>query len=62
LAARRRSLSGYTKRPWQCLYFWPEPHGHGSLRPALPMLAAASAAGAAARPPASTSFQRARAW
>ena len=19
--------------PWQCLYFFPEPHGHGSLRP-----------------------------
>src|SRR6266567_5638160 len=20
-------------RPWQCLYFFPEPQGHGSLRP-----------------------------
>ncbi|CAM3748897.1 hypothetical protein Xentx_01064 [Xenorhabdus thuongxuanensis] len=23
------------KRPWQCLYFLPEPHGQGSLRPTL---------------------------
>src|SRR5215510_12711739 len=25
--------------PWQCLYFLPEPHGQGSLRPTLPQLA-----------------------
>ena len=23
-------------RPWQCLYFLPEPHGQSSLRPTLP--------------------------
>ncbi len=23
-----RAVSHY-KRPWQCLYFFPEPHGHG---------------------------------
>ncbi len=22
----------YPRAPWQCLYFCPEPHGHGSLR------------------------------
>src|SRR5262245_62008783 len=31
--------SGQAKRPWQCLYFLPEPHGHASLRPTLPQLA-----------------------
>src|SRR3954469_2341776 len=25
-------------RPWQCLYFLPEPHGHMSLRPTLPQV------------------------
>ena len=25
-------------RPWQCLYFLPEPQGQGSLRPTLPQL------------------------
>src|SRR5690348_16570035 len=25
-------------RPWQCLYFLPEPHGHISLRPTLPQV------------------------
>src|SRR5205823_8443770 len=23
----------HPRRPWQCLYFLPLPHGHGSLRP-----------------------------
>jgi hypothetical protein len=22
-------------RPWQCLYFLPDPHGHGAFRPDL---------------------------
>src|SRR6266516_7714718 len=26
----------HANRPWQCLYFLPEPHGQGSLRPTLP--------------------------
>lgn len=25
----------YFSLPWHCLYFWPEPQGHGSLRPTL---------------------------
>src|SRR3978361_318851 len=28
----------YAYRPWQCLYFLPEPHGQSSLRPILPQL------------------------
>src|SRR5260370_41727460 len=28
----------YAYRPWQCLNFLPEPHGHTSLRPTLPQL------------------------
>ena len=28
----------YAKRPWQCLYFLPDPHGQTSLRPTLPQL------------------------
>src|SRR5579885_455392 len=28
--------SGQAIWPWQCLYFLPEPHGQGSLRPTLP--------------------------
>ena len=31
-------LKAYAGRPWHCLYFLPEPHGHGSLRPTLPQL------------------------
>ena len=27
------SSDGQPSRPWQCLYFLPDPHGHGSLRP-----------------------------
>src|SRR6202035_1659187 len=47
-------------RPWQCLNFLPEPHGHSSLRPTLPQLAGSCGlragvcgmrAGAAAGPP-----------
>src|SRR3979411_941070 len=30
---------GYAYRPWQCLYFLPEPQGQSSLRPTLPQLA-----------------------
>src|SRR5947207_2388626 len=26
-------LSHHTAAPWHFLYFFPEPHGHGSLRP-----------------------------
>ncbi len=29
----RRARSQASARPWQCLYFLPLPHGHGSLRP-----------------------------
>src|ERR1700755_2758101 len=36
-AARFNRLYAY--RPWQCLYFLPEPHGQSSLRPTLPQLA-----------------------
>ena len=25
----------HPSRPWHCLYFFPEPHGQGSLRPIL---------------------------
>ena len=25
-------------RPWQCLNFWPEPHGQGALRGTLPQV------------------------
>src|SRR5262249_7700474 len=32
-------LCGYANRPWQCLYFLPEPQGQLSLRPTLPQLA-----------------------
>ena len=36
--ARRNSVrsimsgAAYASAPWQCLYFWPDPHGHGELR------------------------------
>src|SRR5262245_28152351 len=30
--------TSYANRPWQCLYFLPEPHGQASLRPTLPQL------------------------
>src|SRR3989304_4621626 len=38
--------------PWQCLYFFPEPQGHGSFRPILPIarLNGAGAAGRASSP------------
>ena len=29
---RPRMPRGYASCPWQCLYFWPDPHGHGALR------------------------------
>src|ERR1700710_468538 len=32
------STTVYAYRPWQCLYFLPEPHGQSSLRPILPQL------------------------
>ena len=32
-----RSL--HANRPWQCLNFFPEPHGQTSLRPTLPQVA-----------------------
>ena len=28
--------AGQARRPWQALYFRPEPHGHGSFRPTSP--------------------------
>src|SRR4051794_1390201 len=28
----------YAYRPWQCLYFLPEPQGQSSLRPTLPQV------------------------
>src|SRR4029079_2844530 len=37
----RRTAVGPSRqanRPWQCLYFLPEPQGHSSLRPTLPQL------------------------
>ena len=30
-----RKARNYTSAPWHFLYFLPEPHGHGSLRPTL---------------------------
>src|SRR5690606_6497044 len=47
----------YFNCPWQCLYFFPLPHGQGSLRPTLgtppitvPAIAADAAAGGSSRP------------
>ena len=31
--ARAARWSAHPSRPWHCLYFLPEPHGQGSLRP-----------------------------
>src|SRR6185437_5663468 len=36
---RASSIAAYAYRPWQCLYFLPEPHGQSSLRPTLPQVA-----------------------
>src|SRR5215207_6851870 len=36
-ASVRRACNGQL-RPWHFLYFLPEPHGHGSLRPTFPKL------------------------
>src|SRR5690348_2911113 len=30
--SRDRPEARHQTRPWQCLYFFPEPHGHGALR------------------------------
>ena len=62
-AAAQRQVS----LPWQCLYFLPEPHGHGSLRPtfcpsrtkgcarsAPSPVSSASACSAASSPPANS--------
>ena len=38
VSQNRRSLAAQT-RPWQCLYFLPEPQGQGSLRPLAPQVA-----------------------
>src|SRR6266516_3227564 len=50
------SGEAHANRPWQCLYFLPEPHGQGSLRPTLPQdvgsLGLRWAERAAAKPPA----------
>lgn len=32
----------YANTPWQCLNFFPDPHGHASLRPILPHVAGSS--------------------
>ena len=29
-------LAGYAIRPWQNLYFFPDPHGQAALRPTVP--------------------------
>src|SRR3954469_11631913 len=34
----KRLARAYPNRPWQCLYFLPEPQGHWSLRPTLPQV------------------------
>src|SRR5215475_7588501 len=39
----------YANRPWQCLYFLPEPQGHASLRPTLPQLVGSRGLRSAAR-------------
>src|SRR5690606_10090715 len=36
------------RRPWQCLYFLPDPQGQGALRPTLPQLSGRPAPGPAA--------------
>src|SRR6185312_360482 len=46
LPAGERQLSA----PWQCLYFLPDPHGHGSLRPTLGPSRTTGAAAAMAAP------------
>ena len=47
-AAGRRQAS----RPWQCLYFLPDPQGHGSLRPTFsPARTNGGAAGDGRSPP-----------
>src|SRR5713226_2805079 len=50
-----RPGAAHANRPWQCLYFLPEPHGQGSLRPTLPhdfgSLGLRCAERAAAKPP-----------
>ena len=35
---RGNSIGAQPNRPWQCLYFLPEPHGQTSLRPTLPQV------------------------
>lgn len=32
LAILLKGISGQTRRPWQCLYFLPDPQGHCALR------------------------------
>src|ERR1019366_5429176 len=41
LTVRHRAI--HATAPWQCLYFLPEPHGQGWLRPTLPWTARCSA-------------------
>src|SRR5712671_2826429 len=38
MGPRFREDDSYPYRPWQCLYFLPEPQGQSSLRPILPQL------------------------
>src|ERR1700732_5072634 len=45
---RNKAIAPYAKRPWQCLYFLPEPQGQASLRPTLPQLAGLPASRSAA--------------
>jgi hypothetical protein len=41
----RRGLVGYLPTPWHFLYFFPDPHGHGSFRPTSGTAAVARASG-----------------
>ncbi len=49
LGSGRLTAMAQDALPWHCLYFFPDPHGHGSLRPTLRSVrlnGAASAGGA----------------
>ena len=51
-ALERMPRSGSVSRPWQCLYFLPEPQGQGALRGTLPQLAGGPPAVGPRPPPA----------
>src|SRR6266481_73357 len=52
VGSRKETLLTYANRPWQCLYFLPEPQGQASLRPTLPQLEGSSGLRSGAAAPA----------